>query len=543
MDLPGIVILLFPLHTRALSLHGTSHICIVNTNQTRSMQNNTETPTPTILTKSDYLRYRDCPSSLWFHKNAAHLLSPEKKDPFIDRLKDQGYQVELYARRRYPQATLVTGKPAQAAAQTKALISSGVQQLFQASFMVDGLFASCDILIYNDLLEAWDIIEVKSSTSTVRKKAEHIYDATFQHLVAQSAGLRIANVYLLELNKGYVHNGEVDLTQLFEQSEITTECINKEAQVKAEAEAALSLLGQPQPIDCSCKYKGRSRHCRAFSYLYPEVPAYAVYDLQAIGRSKSTLKKLIDNDYLSLTDIPSDFKLNPKHAKQVEVARNKSTILKEAAIAKQLEDLQYPLYFLDYETLACGIPVYQRTYPYQQTVFQYSLHILHADGRIEHKEYIHQDSSTPVHIIADRLREDIGDVGSVIVWNQNFEGKCNSDLAEVNPQLSEFLEGLNARIFDLMKIFQRMEYLVDAFKGRYSIKNILPVMCPDLDYSTLEVSNGGEAVVVYEELIFGNTPEYLKDQKFCDLRAYCKLDTWAMVRIFQELEVLVGVPS
>ena len=533
-------------NNRALTLHCPPHICIVNTNQTIQMQNTTimtPTPTPTKLTKSDYLRYRDCPSSLWFHKNAPHLLAAEKEDPFVDRLKGQGYKVELCARQLYPQAILVTGKPEQAAAKTQALIASGAQQLFQASFMVDGLFASCDILLYNDLLGAWDIIEVKSSTSTVKKKAEHIYDVAFQRLVAQSAGLRIANVYLLELNKEYTLYGEPDLAQLFQQSEITTECINREAQVKLEAETALSLLGQPQPTDCSCKYKGRSRHCRAFSYLYPEVPAYSVYDLQAIGRSKVKLKKLIDEGCLKLTDIPSDFKLSPKHAKQVDVARNASTILKEAVIAKQFEELEYPLYFLDYETLACGIPVYQETYPYQQAVFQYSLHILQEDGSIEHKEYIHKDPSTPVHIVADKLREDIGDVGSVIVWNQTFESKCNSDLAKVNCHLSDFLEGLNTRIFDLMKIFQRMEYLVDAFKGKYSIKNILPVMCPDLDYSALEVSNGGEAVVVYEELIFGNKPEYLKAEKFEDLLAYCKLDTWAMVRIFQELEALVVVAS
>lgn len=502
------------------------------------MTNTIQTAT---LTKSDYLQYRECPSSLWFYKNAPQLLEAEKKDPFIERLKGQGYKVELCARKLYPEATLIIGQPSKAAALTKERIAAGTQQLFQAGFMANGLFASCDILLYNDLLDAWDIIEVKSSTASMKKKTEHLYDAAFQRLVAQSAGLRIANVYLLELNKDYRLEGELNLEVLFEMSEITTECIDREAQVSAEVQAALSLLSGPQPQECSCKYKGRSRHCRAFAHIYPEVPAYSVYDLQAVGRSKSKLKELVDGGHLCLEDLPTDIKLNSKHSLQVEVAKNKSTILREAVIAKQLENLQYPLYFLDYETLACGIPVYEETYPYQQTVFQYSLHIVHENGHIEHKEYIHREASTPVHTVAEKLRADIGDVGSVIVWNQSFEGKCNSDLANVNPQLTEFLEGINARIFDLMKIFQRMEYLVDEFRGRYSIKKILPVMCPELDYNTLEVSNGGEAVVVYEELIFGNTPDNEKAEKYKDLLAYCKLDTWAMVRIFQELEALVMV--
>ena len=508
----------------------------------------TNTTQTSLITKSDYLTYRNCPSSLWFHKNAPQLLAPEKSDAFIDRLKAQGYEVELCARQLYPEATLVTGKPAKAAKLTEELIDSGTQQLFQASFLVDGfiesshrLFVSCDILIYNALLDGWDLIEVKSSTASTKKKQDHIYDAAFQRLVAQKAGLRIANVYLIELNKEYRKDGEIDIKALFTMSEITTECIDLEMQVKLEICQAATMLVQPQPLDCSCKYKGRSRHCRAFDVLYPQVPTYSVYDLRAIGRSKKTLRALVDGGYLVLTDIPDDFQLSDKHRHQVKVALQKETILKQASIVDQLESVSYPLYFLDYETLACGVPKYDETYAYQQTVFQYSLHIVHRDGRIEHREYIHQDRSSPMHIVAEKLREDIGDVGSVIVWNQSFEGKCNSDLAEVNPHLQDFLLGLNARIFDLMKIFQKMEYLHDNFKGKYSIKKILPVMCPELNYDKLEVSNGGEAVVAYEELIFGNIAEAQKAEKFSDLLDYCKLDTWAMVRIFQELEALVVV--
>ena len=504
-----------------------------------------------LITKSDYLTYRDCPSSLWFHKNAPQLLAPQKVDPFIDRLKTQGYEVELCARQLYPKATLVTGKPAQAAALTQELIATGTRELFQASFLVDAfqdgsqkqLFASCDILRYNDLFGGWDLIEVKSSTASAKKKSDHLYDAAFQRIIAQRAGLRIANVYLIELDKEYRKDGDLDLDALFIKSEITTECIDLEAQVILEINQATKLLEQPQPTDCSCKYKGRSRHCRAFDILYPQVPAYSVYDLRAVGRSKKTLKALVDAGHLAIKDIPEDFELSAKHRQQVEVAVYKETILKQAAIVEQLESVEYPLYFLDYETLACGVPKYDKTYPYQQTVFQYSLHIVHRDGRTEHKEYIHRDQSSPVHIVAEKLREDINDVGSVIVWNQSFEGKCNSDLAEVNPQLQNFLLGLNGRIFDLMKIFQRMEYLHDDFRGKYSIKKVLPVMCPELNYDQLEVSNGGEAVVAYEELIFGHIPETMKAEKFDDLLEYCKLDTWAMVRIFQELEALVLVPA
>jgi hypothetical protein len=492
-----------------------------------------------IISKSDFLKYQECSSFFWFWKNDPEVLADEVEDPFTKRLKDQGYAVEEFARNLFPEGKLVVGKQREAANRTSDLIDEGQKIIFQASFLAEDLFASCDMLRWNELYGGWDIIEVKSSTDKDRKKNEHILDAAFQRMVVEKAGLKVVNAYLLELNKAFYKEGAIDPAALFSYTEITTECVELEDEIIADINAAKNLLAKGAPSECSCKYKGRSRHCRAFRHLYPQVPDYSVYDLRAIGRSTKVLRELVDNDILKIEDIPDSVQLNQSHEKQKWVTQSKKVIFEQEKIRDQLRSLQYPLYFLDYETLACGIPRFDHTYPYQQTVFQYSLHILHAGGRMDHKEFIHRDASTPVHMVAHKLREDIGDEGNVIVWNQAFEGKCNIDLAEVNPTLQPFLLGLNGRIFDLMKIFERMEYLHPDFKGSYSIKNVLPVMCPELDYSDLEISNGAQAVVEYENLIFGNVPEEIKAQKFDALLEYCKLDTWAMVRIFQELKALI----
>ena len=494
-----------------------------------------------VFTKSDFLKYKECNSFFWFWKNLADVLTEEKLDPFIERLNSQGYEVELFARKLYPEATLVTGNLEEAAARTDALIKQGCKELFQASFMVDGLFASCDVLVWNEMFDGWDMIEVKSSTDKGKKKKEHIIDAAFQQLVAVRAGLKIVNVYLLELNKDFYKNGDIMVRDLFNQTEITTECIKLEQNVLAEIEDARKLLSLGEPSDCSCKYKGRSKHCRAFTHLYRDIPSYSIYDLRAIGNSKNVLRELVDGNHIELNDIPDEIKLSPTHKKQHHVHVTKDVIFEKEIIASQFEELEYPLYFLDYESLACAIPKYDETYPYQQTVFQYSLHIMQEDGSIEHKEFIHKDQSTPVHIVANKLREDIGDQGHVIVWNKTFEGKCHKDLAKVNPVLNGFLLGLNERIYDLMEVFKRMEYLHDDFKGSYSIKNVLPVMCPELSYDDLAVSNGAEAVVEYENLIFGDILESEKEDRFNALLEYCKLDTWAMVRIFQELQKMIKI--
>ena len=492
-----------------------------------------------VITKSDFLNYKNCPSEFWFLKNKKEVLTDAKVDPFIERLKAQGVEVELFARGLFPNAKLVGGKLKDAYFETKELIDGGCEEIFQASFLADGLFASCDVLVWNFLLGGWDIIEIKSSTDKDRKAKEHIIDAAFQKIVAEKAGLKFVNVYLVELNKEFVKDGEINVDHIFNHSEITTECLELEEQLNIDIRDAQKLLTLPEPTDCSCKYKGRSKHCRAFNHLYPDVPDYSIYDFRAVGSSKKLLRELVDGDYIEFSSIPDTIKLNKTHERQLDVYRSKKTIIEKETIIDQFNQLQYPLYFLDYETLACGIPKYDMTYPYQQTVFQYSLHIMHEDGSIEHREFIHKDQSTPVQIVAQKLREDIGDQGHVVVWNKGFEGKCNSDLANCNPDLSPFLLGVNDMIYDLMEVFRRMEYLHDDFKGSYSIKNVLPVMCPDLSYDGLQVSNGADAVVVYEDLIFGSVKEEDKEQKFNDLLEYCKLDTWAMVRIFQELQIMI----
>jgi len=489
-----------------------------------------------IISKSDYLKYLECPSYFWFWKNNKPVLSIEKENPFADRLKSQGYEVELFARNLYPNATLITGNLDESSSMTDQLIRSGTHEILQASFLVDDLFASCDILIWNDLFGGWDIIEVKSSTDKDKKSKEHILDAAFQRVVAEKAKYKIVNVYLLELNKEYYKDGDIDPNKIFNITEITTDCIELEQKILADIDRAKTLLTSSSPKECSCQYKGRSRHCRAFNYLYPKVPSYSIYDLRSIGTSKKVLRSLVEGNHLEIDQIPDEIDLNEKHSLQAYVTRTKDVHIEKEKIQNQFDGLIYPLYFLDYETLSCGIPKFENTYPYQQTVFQYSIHIVEQSGVIIHREYIHKDQTTPVHVVAQKLREDIGDSGSVIVWNKGFEGKCHKDLALVNPDLEPFLFGLNERMYDLMDVFRKMEYLHDDFKGSYSIKDVLPVMCPELSYDGLEVSNGTKAVVEYENLIFGDIAEELRESKFEALLEYCKLDTWAMVRIFQELQ-------
>jgi len=491
------------------------------------------------ISKSDFLIFNECSSLFWFFKYHKERLAIHSPIPFEEQRKQQGQEAELYARNLFIGGVLVQNHEISAVNLTTALIKSNTEVIFQAAFKYNDLMAITDIIIWNSEYQAWDLFEVKGSSSRRVKKKTHLIDATFQKIVIEGSGLKLSNIYLIELNKEYIRRGEIQVDELFQISEITTEVLDLEDHVRHEIVEAREFLKKPEPNSCECRYKGRSKHCPAFLYLYPDVPEYSVYDLVGIGNSKAKLKALVDEGVIDIKDIRDDHDLTTRHRNQWRVHITQEPIIRYEKIKKELEKLVYPIYFLDYETHSSAIPKYDYTYPYQQVVFQYSIHVVYENGDVEHKEFLHKSNETPMHIVSMRLREDIGDEGSVVVWNKTFESSCNKDLASMNSGNEEFLLSLNHRMFDLMNIFRKQYYLHDDFKGSYSIKKVLPVLCPELNYEELNISEGGTASIKYEEAIFGNISENDRKKIFNDLLKYCHLDTWAMVRIWEELKKLI----
>lgn len=213
-------------------------------------------------------------------------------------------------------------------------------------------------------------------------------------------------------------------------------------------------------------------------------------------------------------------------------------LIKSTQIKEVLDGLAYPLYFLDFETFSYVYPSHEGIFPYQQMVFQYSLHVIESEGaEVQHFEYLMPSKETPLAELFEKMQEQIHPIdGTVIVWNETFEKTQNKKMAAVLPQFAKFLYSVNERVYDLMKIFSQGLYLHPKFKGSASIKNVLPVLCPELSYKDLEIQNGGTAVIKWHHMTDGRMTETDVTNTYKNLLKYCKLDTWAMVRIWQELK-------
>jgi len=204
-------------------------------------------------------------------------------------------------------------------------------------------------------------------------------------------------------------------------------------------------------------------------------------------------------------------------------------------INKTLEGLEYPLIFLDYETYVSAIPKVEGFSPHQHIPFQVSIHIFHSKSQLTHHEYLADNiESAPVGLI-EFMKETIPPSGTLISWHAAFENTRNKEIAKIYPEYSDFLLGLNERTFDLETIFKD-DYRHPGFKGKTSIKKVLPVLCPKFSYQDLEIQSGTEAMESWNRMIYDadlTVSEKAEIEK--SLLKYCELDTKAMVEIFNHL--------
>jgi hypothetical protein len=482
------------------------------------------------LSKSDYLKYRVCPSFFWLWKNKPELVPEDSPAEVRENKFEQGNKIELIARELFPNGVLVQDYNTQAVSNTERIVADSSSVIFQATVITeDGLLAMADVIERNG--DSWILYEVKSSSKV---KPEHIPDMAFQKLAFENAGYSINATKVIHLNKEYVRHGEsIDAKSFFITEDVTEKVTTLLPEVRDQIALALDKMSQSdEPTVCPCRSLSRGRHCPTFIHFNSDIPEYSVYDVSRMQGKK--LAELVDSDIFSIKDIPDDFALTANQQAQVDIEKRGAPHIDREAIQRSLSELEFPLYFLDYESVNPAIPLVDGVHPHQQMVFQYSLHILDTpDSELRHTEHLSREaSSSALEALAAQMRQDIGDTGSIIVWNKVFERDRNKEFAELFPQYTEFYESLNARIYDLMDIFAKNYYVHPGFLGKCSIKNVLPVLVPELSYKELAIGKGDIASVRWYEIATNENSDGA-EQVFSDLLAYCKLDTLAMVKIYK----------
>ena len=485
------------------------------------------------ISKSKFVSYKTCPKSLWLLLN--------KKEEYVEdpsALKHirEGKEVGALAKRYFNNVFDTTSHKEDGSLDIENMIGltnryllENKETIAEASFSQDGLFCSIDLLHKVD--DGYEIYEVKATTKVEK---EHLIDSAFQKHVLQKRGLKIVKTYILHLNKNYRRKGELDLNQLFtkEQVDLDPLFLQTLRDIKDDIKSIKQLLNSKEEPNATLL--SRCKECPFMKYCHRDIPTPSVLNVNGLHGYDYLNEGIITYQDLFMNNV----KLNKRQKTQIDAyLNNKTAIFDEKGVQAFLKSIRYPIYHLDFESYQTPIPLSDDTWPYEQIPTQYSLHIEHEDGRLEHKEFL-GDSRDPRRGIAESLCKNIPTDACVIAYNKTFECGRLEELADLYSDLREHLLSISNNVVDLIIPFRNGSYYHKDMGGSNSIKAVLPALYPndpELDYHALPVvHNGGEAMDIYPKMLVAEPDE--KERIRDGLLKYCCLDTLAMVKILRKIK-------
>ena len=443
------------------------------------------------LSKSKFQNGLQCLKRLYLQ-----CYQPELADP-VDQAQqaifDTGHAVGELARQRFPNGRLVEetyAEHAQAVRTTEALLAAAeVPPLYEAAFTFEGVNTRVDVLKRGEG-QAFDLVEVKSSTQV---KPEYISDVAIQMHVVEGAGTPVDRAYVMHLNKAYVHQGgDYDLERLFTLEDVTSRArAFIEQRVPGDLSRMWAALQESSPPDI-----GIGPHC--------EKP----YRCSFYGHC---------------------------HGNEV---RPPEAVVTDPNLKPSLDEISYPISFMDFETFNPALPQYVGTSPYQLIPFQWSLHVLDSSGGVTHHDFLNADAEDPREKFIVSLLRAIPPEGSIATYS-NFEEARLKGLAQAFPEHASRLLSLCDRMVDLLKVM-RKHYSRSGFNDTYSLKSVAPALAPDLGYGDLAVQGGQAASALYAAMIAEGAHEPDKAKTREDLLVYCARDTEALMAVYQALIAEAG---
>lgn len=449
-----------------------------------------------MLSKSKYLRGVKCIRNLWLYTN-------KRDEQYFSeeniRVFNRGTSVGELAQAYFPDgkfAVQLGEMPTYDTARlTQEYIQQGVETIYEATFIYDNTMVAVDLLHKEQ--DGWHLYEVKSTNSA---KTVHVMDVAVQYYVLKGCGLGLVDASVMFFNRSYVKRGDIDVQKLFTSESVLKRILPLQEAIEQNIAAFLKMVNGEEPSIEMGKHCDNPYECDFKNYCRAFLP------------DMKEEKKVLSND----------------------------PIVNRSEIKKFLNTLNYPLCHLDFETIMPGVPLFDESRPYQQIPFQYSIHFCAEKGaELQHYDYLAPSNLNidPRRGLIEQMIEQTADAQIILVYNIAFERSRIKEMKRDFPEYTEELNSIIDRLVDLMRPFQSKHYKTESMEGRWSIKKVLPAICPELSYDELVIGNGLDASNAFLELY------YYQDEEYADivrqhLRTYCGLDTLAMVKVLNALEAV-----
>lgn len=163
----------------------------------------------------------------------------------------------------------------------------------------------------------------------------------------------------------------------------------------------------------------------------------------------------------------------------------------DSLMLSEMQKWKFPLHFIDFETSSVALPFYKDMRPYEPIAFQFSHHIMEADGSVRHAgEFLcTEPGKFPNFEFARALKVELDqDNGSVFMWSHHENTILSKILdqlaASSNPPddkdaligfIQSLVKGGNRAMVDLRPLAEKAFFHPET-KGSNSIKKVLPAV-------------------------------------------------------------------
>lgn len=186
---------------------------------------------------------------------------------------------------------------------------------------------------------------------------------------------------------------------------------------------------------------------------------------------------------------------NKEILQQFEADLKGDTYLDRDGLQKEMGTWKYPLHFIDFETTAVALPFYVNMRPYEQVAFQFSHHILHEDGKVEHfgqhlnTKKGHFPNFEFVRELKNQLETDNGSIFRYSNHENTILNAIYKQLEEsTEPDKDDLMRFIGTvtkegerEMIDLWAVV-KLYYYHKSMKGSNSIKAVLPAVLNSSDF-------------------------------------------------------------
>lgn len=385
--------------------------------------------------------------------------------------------------------------------------------IFEATLQHDGVLVREDVLIPVDTCgqQSWRIVEVKAAT---KLKDYYIHDCAVQAWVHLHAGFPLEAIALAHVNNQFKYQGDGNYQGLLVETDLTEKVWPLLGSVPIWVDHARTAVDGPMPDVPVGQHCTKPHTCPFMDHCWPSRENGDEYPISGLGGLKQKQGEMVAAGYRDIRDIPA-LRLNNESQQRIHRITKSGKAELLPAAGELCRALDYPRFYLDFETVGPPIPIWPDTRPYQAIPFQFSCHIERGPGlqssEMPHAEFLDASGDNPMRPLAEAMIAALESNGPVLMYT-TYERQVIQTLISALPDLADELQAIIDRLVDLQPIAKQNYYHPDML-GSWSIKAILPTVAPDMDYAQLEgVHEGNEAVAAYREAIHADTSAQRREQ-------------------------------